>query len=30
MILAAKHLGEKRKKAIDFDSYDFITDAVGD
>jgi len=28
MILAAKLLGEKRKKAIDFDSYDFITDAV--
>ncbi|KAI6228040.1 hypothetical protein M3Y95_00580500 [Aphelenchoides besseyi] len=28
MILAAKWFGEKKKKPIDFDSYDFITDAV--
>uniref|UniRef100_A0A0K0EN51 Protein kinase domain-containing protein n=2 Tax=Strongyloides stercoralis TaxID=6248 RepID=A0A0K0EN51_STRER len=27
-ILAAKHIGEKKKKPIDFNDYDFITDAV--
>uniref|UniRef100_A0AC35TYM7 RNA_ligase domain-containing protein n=1 Tax=Rhabditophanes sp. KR3021 TaxID=114890 RepID=A0AC35TYM7_9BILA len=28
IILASKHLSEKRKKPINFDDYDFITDAV--
>lgn len=28
MILAARHLTAKKKKEINFDDYDFITDAV--
>jgi hypothetical protein len=28
LILAAKTLGEKKKKPINFDEFDFITDAV--
>jgi hypothetical protein len=28
IVLAAKTLGEKKKKPINFDDYDFITDSI--